>query len=189
MTNQIDNINVEYLDWLKCFVVQEDFYTQKYDKLFDLLHDIDFVYCIPMDENREQDGIDLRKQFIDEHNYKEENLIALEKPCSVLEMMVALSIRCEENFAWDPYEYGDRTGVWFWKMICNMGLTGHIDDETFDSAFVERKVSKCLERNYQSNGRGGFFMIPHCKEDLRDVDIWKQALWYLDTVLFEDKNE
>ena len=187
MDNQ--KLSLEYLDWLKSHVIQEDIYTQKYDKFFELLHDINFTYCIPMDQNREEDGFDLRYQFIKEHNYKEENAIALEKPCSMLEMMVALSIRMESTFAYDPHEYGDRTGMWFWNMVENLGLTGKITDEDFDATFIEKKISKCLERQYQSNGRGGLFIVPNIKEDLRDAEIWKQASWYMDTVLFEDEED
>lgn len=187
MDNQ--KLSLEYLDWLKSHVIQEDIYTQKYDKFFELLHDIDFVYCLPMDQNREEDGFDLRYQFITEHNYKEEHIEALEKPCSMLEMMIALSIRCEQNFAYNPYEYGDRTGEWFWRMVQNMGLTGKITDEDFDEGFIIDKISKCLERKYSPNGRGGLFMVPNLKEDMREVDIWKQAVWYLDTVLFEDNED
>lgn len=187
MNNQ--NLSLEYLDWLKSFVLQEEYFTKKYDSFFELLYDTDFTYCVPMDQNREEDGFDLRYRFINEHNYKQEHIEELERPCSVLEMMIALSIRMEENFGYDPYEYGDRTGQWFWKMVSNIGLTGHITDDDFDSAFIKRKISRCLERQYQSNGRGGFFIVPNIKEDLRDVDIWKQAVWYLDTVLFDDKEE
>lgn len=178
------NLNSEYLEWLKHFVMQGSQSASKYKDFFNLLHEIEFTYCLPMDENREQDGINLRARFLYEHNYKEENLYYLENPCSVLEMMVALTLRCEENLAWDPYECGDRTGVWFWKMVSNIGLIGHIEGNNFDSVFVNDKISKCLERNYQPNGRGGFFIVQKAPKDMRDVDIWTQANWYLDKVLF-----
>lgn len=187
--NQNQKLNFEYLEWLKSFVTQGEYGRHKYNHFFELLHEMEFVYCLPMDENRELDGIDLRSRFLYEHNYKEENMKYLENPCSVLEMMIALTLRCEEELAWDPYEHGDRTGVWFWKMVTNIGLSGRIDDEDFDSAFVERKISKCLERDYQPNGRGGFFIVHKAQRDMRDVDIWTQANWYLDTVLFNDDKE
>lgn len=187
MENNNQNLNSEYLEWLKSFVMQGKYGRHKYNDFLNLLHEIDFIYCIPMDENREIDGMNLRGRFLYEHNYKEENMIYLEHPCSVLEMMVALTLRCEEELAWDPYEYGDRTGQWFWKMVSNIGLSGRIDDANFDSAFVRNKISKCLERNYQANGRGGFFIVQKAPQDMRDVDIWTQANWYLDTVLFNDE--
>ena len=38
------------------------------------------------------------------------------KTCSVLEMMIALAIRCEEHIMDDP-DVGNRTGQWFWKDV------------------------------------------------------------------------
>lgn len=177
-------INQAYLDWLKSFVLQEEYNSSKYDMFFEVLYDIEFTFCLPMDSNREKDGLDLRIKFINNCNYKQENLKFIDnRPCSVLEMLIALSIRCENTFAYNP-EYEDRTFIWFWEMISNMGLTGHITNDDFDSTFIENKINRCLERRFESNGRGGLFILPERKEDIRDIDFWKQAGWYFDRVLF-----
>ena len=39
--------------------------------------------------------------------------------CSVLEMMVALAICCEETYMDNP-NIGNRTGQWFWNMVKNI---------------------------------------------------------------------
>jgi hypothetical protein len=104
----------------------------------------------------------------------------LDGPCSVLEMMIALAIRCEENIMDDPL-IGDRTRQWFWSMISSLGLSG-MTDTRFDNKSVDRVLETFLDRDYKPNGEGGLFTIKRCEKDLRKVEIWYQLLWYLDTI-------
>ena len=76
---------------------------------------------------------------------------------------------------------GDRTAQWFWGMICSLGLNGMRDDR-YDYDLVEEKITKFLYREYEPNGKGGLFTIRNCDRDLRNVEIWIQLLWYLDTI-------
>jgi hypothetical protein len=136
-----------------------------------------------MDSNRYEDGTDLRYRF--GYIYNLDGSIITDylddRPCSVLEMLIALSIRLEEQIMNDP-DIGDRTGQWFWDMIVNLGL-GSMDDTKFNRKRTDIIVQRFLNREYERNGKGGLFTIEHCKEDLRDVEIWYQACWYLDKVL------
>ena len=102
-------------------------------------------------------------------------------PCSVLEMMIALSIRCEESIM-DDTEYGNRTGQWFWGMISSLGLSSMTDD-MFDKQYATNVINKFLNREYEPNGKGGLFTIRNCKDDLRNVEIWYQLCWYLDSII------
>ena len=104
-----------------------------------------------------------------------------DEPCSVLEMMVALAIRCEESIMDNPV-YGDRTGQWFWNMIVSLGL-GSMTDEMYDRDYVDNIVDRFLDRDYSPDGRGGLFTIRNCEYDLRDVEITHQLYWYLDTIM------
>jgi hypothetical protein len=104
----------------------------------------------------------------------------LEGPCSVLEMMVAIAIYCEEHVMDDP-DYGDRTGQWFWGMISNLGL-GAMHDENFDRRDVENKITRFLDRQYDPDGKGGLFRIRNCEHDLRKVEIFYQLCWYLNSI-------
>ena len=99
-------------------------------------------------------------------------------PCSVLEMMVALAIRCEETIMDNP-AYGDRTAQWFWGMIRTLGLYSMTDDR-FDQEYVDMVIDRFLNRDYEPNGEGGLFKINNCKYDLRKIEIWYQLCWYLD---------
>ena len=81
----------------------------------------------------------------------------------------------------DDPAYGDRTGQWFWNMVASLGL-GSMEDSKFDRTEAEKIVSNFLSRNYEPNGKGGLFTIRDCEEDLRNVEIWNQLCWYLDSI-------
>jgi hypothetical protein len=95
-------------------------------------------------------------------------------------MMIALSIRCEEDTMDDP-DIGDRTGQWFWSMVVNLGL-GSMNDAKYDRRYVEEIILRFLNREYEPDGRGGLFTVKNCSEDLRDVSIWYQMNWYLGSI-------
>jgi hypothetical protein len=96
-------------------------------------------------------------------------------------MMVALSIRIEEEIM-DDQSVGDRTGQWFWGMIVNLGL-GYMDNDRFNEPVARERIDIFLNREYEPDGRGGLFTIKGCPYDLRDVEIWYQINWYLDTIV------
>lgn len=176
-----DQIINDYFEWLWNFTKCRGHSQNR--KIITLLHNIEFRYSIPMDANREEDGIDLRYRFITEvgipKNYQEVYGY-LDGPCSVLEMMIALAIRCEESIMDDP-DIGDRTSEWFWLMMKNLGLD-YMSDRKFDRNVAEEKISIFLDRRYKRNGEGGLFVV-NGRRDLRKVEIWYQMCWYLDTIM------
>lgn len=178
---QID-IAEKYFGWLYYIVCGEEEGRLTYSKLFKFLHSIEFTYSIDLDANRAQDGIDFRYRFGHEHGYSRDQIaMKLDNtPCSVFEMMVALAFRVEEQIMTDE-AYGDRTGQWFWNMINSLGL-GHMDDSEFNERYCYHVISKFLDRRYSPDGRGGLFVIENCDEDLRDVEIWTQCMWYLNEI-------
>lgn len=174
----------EYFGWLYDLVCGNRYSQQiSYRKLLTHLHDTEFRYYLPKDENRAYDGTDLRWRYIQEidceDNYKE-IMAELDKPCSVLEMMIALALRCEETIMDDP-RIGDRTRQWFWDMVTSLGLGSMLDDR-YDPDYVDSVMDRFLDRNYEPNGKGGLFTIRRCEYDLRTVEIWRQLLWYLDSI-------
>lgn len=173
-----DGVINEYFNWLCDLVCKKKFSeTVSYRKLLMYLHDKEFTYVIKKDKNRAADGVDLRYRFAlggYDYGYISE---CLDGPCSVLEMIVALAIRCEETIMDDPL-VGDRTSQWFWGMITNIGL-GYMNDKRFDKNVADDIIHKFLNREYSSNGRGGLFTIRNCDEDLRDIEIWTQMCHYL----------
>jgi hypothetical protein len=98
----------------------------------------------------------------------------------MLEMMVALAINCEERIM-DDAAYGNRTAQWFRNMVVNLGLGPMVDSE-YDDIYVGTVIDRFLRRAYEPDGRGGLFRIPNFDGDLRREEIWRQLLWYLNTV-------
>lgn len=175
-----DRINDDYFEWL-CYVIDVDRFSRhtSYRKLLAHLHNIEFTWFIPKDDNRADDGIQLRRRF---GLVRDDVTLAsyIPGPCSVLEMMVALAIRCEETIM-DDALLGDRTGQWFWGMIHNLDLNC-MTDNRFDRDYVDDCVARLLNREYDPDGRGGLFTVRNCPHDMRDVEIWCQLSWYLGSI-------
>ena len=175
-----DEIINGYFEWL-CGLICGYRYSKQisYDKLLMRLHRIEFTYVIPMDKDRAMDGINLRWRYAWEHGFNRVPA-CLDGPCSVLEMMVSLSLYCEENIMDDP-NIGNRTGQWFWEMIVNLGL-GAMTDSRFNKKFVDETINKFLNRDYDPDGKGGLFTIRDCDRDVRDLDIQHQLCRYLNSI-------
>lgn len=169
----------EYFKWMYRLVVNDYANNLSYTKLLYFLYDTEFTYTISRDENRAIDGIDFRYRFGKEFGYSDEiirNTIDT-RPCSVLEMMIALASRLE-NTIMDDSDYGNRMGQWFWNMIVSLGL-GSMNDSKFDKDYAEHVMYIFLNRQYKKNGEGGLFTLEKPHSNLRRVEIWYQAMWYL----------
>ena len=173
-----NDIYEQYFNWL-CDVVNVS--TVSYDKLLRLLHRTKFRWINIRDKNRAEDGTDLRFRFrksIDGLSRNEVLNWHDKEPCSVLEMMIALAIRAEEQIMDDP-QVGNRTTQWFWGMVSSLGLN-RMSDDMFDLIEARNIIEQFLDREYSPDGRGGLFTINNCDYDLRDIEIWTQLCWYLD---------
>lgn len=175
-----DRVNEEYFQWL-CRLIDMERWSKdmRYELLLAHLHNIEFTWIIQMDSNRADDGIQLRRRYALHHD--DMSLQGyLSGPCSVLEMLVALALRCEE-WIMDDDQIGNRTGQWFWGMIHNLGLTPMIDKD-FDRDVVDDVIARFLNREYAPDGRGGLFTVRNCIRDVRKVEIWTQLSWYLGSI-------
>lgn len=174
-----------YFAWI-CQLIKSEQDIHKvssFNKLLKHLDDTVFYFSIDMDMNRAEDGRDLRYRFAYEKavDYHLIDLYFDDQPCSVLEMIAALSLRFEEDVMDDP-ELGNRTSKWFWEMIDNLGL-GQADDSHYDQDHVDHVLNNFLNRNYAPDGKGGLFTINDSNCDLRTVDIWCQMCWYMDEII------
>lgn len=173
-----NELNDRYFDWLCDTICGLGYYN-----LLAYLHGVDFTYTIPMDGNRAEDGIEMRYRFASDEGYDYRIVASYidDRPCSVLEMLVALAVRCEEHIMFDP-DMGDRTCQWFWEMITSLGLDS-MTDECFDEGQVNYILERFLNRDYEPNGEGGLFTVKHASRDMRNIEIYYQMHAYL-----EDKN-
>ncbi len=181
----MNNIEMEsrYFEWLCEKVLDEDDSNITYCKLMSRLHHFTFNPRMKMDENREDDGKQLRYRFGLETDIPRQVIyqeLDRSDTSSILEVMVALSIRCEETIMTDD-EYGDRTGIWFWNMIISLGL-GTMNDSRHDDKYVGIILENFNSGQYKKDGEGGLFTIKGIRRDMRNVEIWYQMCWYLDSL-------
>jgi hypothetical protein len=154
----------EYYEWL---VSQIDIPNDKtYKDLFELMHNYGFVWIVPNDDNRVQDGLDLRTEFLDgtrKHIEREE--------VSMLEILVSLSRRV-------AFTAGGEAPEWAWRLLKNLKLT-----KCYDPLSNPAKVMDILEavvwRTYRRDGYGGFFPLRDPHDDQTKVEIWYQLNAYV----------
>lgn len=161
--------------------------VRTYKKLLHKLHEVPFTYTILMDENRFADGISLRYIVGRELGYSDPEIATGldNKPCSVLEMLVALCLGIEERIMCDP-ELGDRTSEWFWLIMKNLKLDRYSDSyyNKYSEINIDDILNAFMDRKYHRDGsNGGAFIIPGCEYDLRNTELWYQACWYLNTII------
>lgn len=173
------DIHSDYFNWLCSLVNDSKPSRRSYNSLLAFLHETEFVYIMPMDGNRFADGINLRYRFGECMSIDGPVIASCldDKPCSILEMMVALAVRCETHIMGDP-ENGNLSGRWFWKMIENLGLS-EMYDNRFDGEYANYVVYRFMNREYSSDGEGGLVYLPDCQYDLRSMEIWYQMMRYL----------
>lgn len=171
------NMKESYFNWM-LDTVKVNERRLPYERLLRYLYDRPFDFTIGLDSNRAEDGINLRYHFARERGYSDPEIASYldDRPCSVLEMMVALSIRCENIM--ENLDIGDRTSYWFWEMIKSLGLIS-MCDYRYDVCYVESAISCFLNHQYHRNGKGGLFTVHHSHRDMRSMEIWYQMCQYL----------
>lgn len=176
----MNDISKDYFDWL-CKLIDYNGKVRVYKKTLAFLNSQEFVYILPKDGNRFEDGIDLRYRYGYEHNisYNEITNKLDTKPCSVFEMMVALAVRCEDHIMYDP-DRGNRQSKWFWVMFDNLGLrpmTNAKFNECRDD--ISEIVERLNYREYEPDGHGGLFTTSDPTKNMLDEEIWYQMMEYL----------
>lgn len=178
-----------YFKWMCSVAFPDGHIRSHYHNALQLLNTINFTYLIDLDENRMLDGLDLRYHFSYgtkipyEYVSKELNDI----PCSVLEVMVALALRCE-NSIMSNSNYGDRTSEWFWKMFTNLGLDKY-PDEIWNESICQIAtgiIHRFLQREYEPDGTGSLFRFNSPAFDMRNVEIWDQMCLYMSEIAEND---
>lgn len=140
-----------------------------------------FTWSVLNDDNREQDGLELRVEFIENEGVVDADKSWMDLECSMLEMLVALARRVSFESSGEP-------GDWFWKFMSHLGMETYTDD-TY-GPLVEMDVSEAIEqvinRTYDPDGTGGLFPLEHADQDQRQVELWYQMSAYLLEGHFED---
>lgn len=176
-------IREDYFLWLYKIV---DGRKRSYRKLCKRLYEINFRWSVHNDDNRCEDGIELRDLFIEEEKLDESHLevqALLKGECNLFEMMVALAQRMND-LTYDLKTQDDKTSKWFNEMICNLDLFEYDDMWIFtpiSEAKIDRICDTLMDRTYDWYGRGSLFpMKRRPPKDMAKVEIWYQLMLYLE---------
>lgn len=143
-----------------------------YWKLLKKLFTKEFVWLIPNDDNRLEDGKDLRIEFIRVEGLEDVDPVWLELGCSVLELVVGLSRRLAFEADGEPY-------YWFWCLMENIGIQRYNDGRRLPRQRIDEILERIIFRTYEPNGHGGFFPLKNWHEDQRNVELWYQLSAYV----------
>lgn len=156
-----------------------------YDQLLGVLFATGFYAEMSMDSNRCDNGVALRHRFRNEFELPPDcfSQAFYNKQCSVLEMIVALAIDLEERILYNT-NYGDRTSKWIEEMLGNLGLMDYPDSK-FDEDAVYSALWRFMVHSYRPDGLGSLFWFPNINLDMRNLEIWEQALIYAKSKLNE----
>lgn len=158
-----------YREWLIGKIYTKN--TDKYRNLLNKLFELPFESHLGRDDDRAEDGLMLR--YESPCIYSEELAF---RECSVLEMLIALSIRIDEEYVGEPgYPHPEKI---FWELISNLGLD-LFDDKNFSQTEVFKIVSRWILREFDDNGDGSIFPLRYTTRDQRYVEIWSQMQEYL----------
>ena len=132
----------------------------------------EFVWIHHDDENRLEDGKELRNDFI-----RETGAIGVDPEwasmgCSVLELMIGLA----KHLAF----LGDgELPFWFWHLMDNLGVRRYTDDRRYPESHVTDVIDRVIQRKYDVNGEGGFFPLRDPHGNQRGSSLWQQLNDYV----------
>ena len=158
----------QYLPWLYGQVseVKTRRSSRTYWDLLKKLYSTEFAWFVPNDDNRAEDGRELRLEWATECGISSDSEW-FSLGCSFLELLIGLSRRL-------CFEGEGEVSAWFWHLINNLGLTGFHDRSQFDGSEVDDITSAVIWRTYDENGNGGLFPLRQASHDQRKVEIWYQ---------------
>jgi hypothetical protein len=165
-----------YLEWLYGEVanVRTRSRSRTYWRLLRQMYKTEFIWWVPNDDNRCEDGKDLRYEFLDACGVQTVDNEWLSMGCSMLEMLVALARAA-------AFETEGMSHEWFWQFIENLGLEAFTDARY--NARAEQHVQNVLDaiiwRLYSHDGAGGLFPLRNPPHDQREVELWYQLNAYL----------
>lgn len=135
------------------------------------LQNTEFVWTVARDDNRAEEGVSLRGEFLIQLGM-EADPEWLDIPCSIFEMIFALSRRAAYVDERHPYE-------WFWEIMENLGISELTDATSIRTEDIADVLYRLVWRTYDYDGAGGMFPIQSPRFDQRKVELWYQLEGYL----------
>jgi len=169
-------LDEQYLTWLYSQVASLKLKnpTRTHWNLLRQLYKKEFVWLVPNDDNRLEDGRDLRREFVESCGIDNPDPNWLDMGCSMLEMLIGLSRKLS-------FEADGEARVWFWHLIATVDLMKYNDRHYDDLARLEidEVLERIIWRQYAPDGTGGLFPLRNPTEDQREVELWYQLNAYL----------
>lgn len=170
-------LDEQYFTWLYSQVgdPRQPNPSRTYWKVLRQLYTKEFIWTVPNDDNRIEDGKELRYEFVDQSSLKDVDPGWVNLGCSMLELLVGLSRRLS-------FEAGGESLDWFWVLMTNLGLGG-CTDARYNKALRTEEINEILDRviwrTYEFDGRYGLFPLQHPCDDQRGVELWYQMCAYI----------
>lgn len=140
--------------------------------MLEVMHLVPFEWYVPNDDNRAEDGVDLRFEYLEETH----NQMFILSDCSMLEMFIGLARRIS-------FELGVPTDNCFWVLMENLNLNHRQFSDAFfsdaEANIVHDTMNTINTRTYEYDGTGGLFPIFDPNEDQRKVELWYQMSAFL----------
>lgn len=169
-------LDERYSDWLYSQVCSVEAKTpsRTYKNLFHILYTKEFVWLVPNDDNRLEDGKDLRYEFLEgegiDPDHRDQYWMQL--GCSMLELFVAIARRLSFEAEGDP-------SGWFHELLENLDLSQYTDRADIDKDHILEVLDRVIWRTYDSDGSGGLFPLQDPHEDQTKVELWYQLSSYI----------
>ena len=163
-----ETLEKDYFEWLTSQIIIDGHRkVTMYTGMLELLHQKEFVWIVPNDDNRIGDSMDLRAEFLGGAHH------SFQKGVSVLEVLVSLSRRMEFTVEGDARK-------WAGKLLENLDLHKMQDPLSKRKVeLIEEILETLVWRTYDRDGVGGFFPLAWTEDDQTKVELWYQMNAYV----------
>ena len=144
--------------------------ARTYWRMLKQLYTKEFVWIIPNDDNRIEDGKGLRYEFVDQEGLTDVDPGWLGLGSSFLELLIGLSRRLS-------FMAEETPKFWFWHLVDNLGIC--YTDKVTLKADVDMILDQVIWRTYGPDGVGGLFPLRRAQEDQTKIEIWYQMCAYV----------
>ncbi len=159
-----------YFDWLCSKVISP--YSKNHYELMQILFQTEFIWVVPGDRNRAEDGVELREDFLRQAFIKKD-AEWFNESCSIFEALLSFAKRLS-------FQTDDPVREWFWIFMKNLELDEYRQVSKEDILVIEEILYNFVWRIYSPNGYGGLFPLDNPKEDQRKVEIWYEFCAWAD---------
>lgn len=164
-----------YFEWLYSQVLPIGRKSPRvtYWNLLRIMYKKEFLWMILNDDNRVEDGKELRRDFrksvIPSEDISDE---WFDLGCSFLELLIALAKRMAFETDYDARS-------WFKHFLDVLDFDEFSDAVDLPLDDIDEALDQVIWRTYMPNGQGGLFPLKHAKQDQRNVELWYQLNAYL----------